>query len=146
MNQPATSLLFSKKIDNDLLIKRSLLFGLISEGLFEDKNNLLYVVLKTISLHARISDSMLEYNLNKRFPAYKKETVIEMAEALTTGVAGTPPLVSSRKNEKDSRRPTRKIYFVSNQNLAQLWLSALESENSALKLINLVISDLEGRQ
>lgn len=142
MTTTSNLLLKSSKVDGDLLIKRSLLFGLVSEGLFEEKNNLLYVVLKTLKRYPSISNSMLIYNLSKRFQ-FSESVIEQMVEALTTDVAGTPPLVWGRKNTQDARRPEKIFYSIQNTELADQWLSALELENSALKLVNVVIGALE---
>jgi hypothetical protein len=142
MTTTSNLLLKSSKVDGDLLIKRSLLFGLVAEGLFEEKNNLLYVVLKTLKRYPSISNSMLIYNLSKRFQ-FSESVIKQMVEALTTDVAGTPPLVWGRKNTQDARRPEKIFYSIQNTELADQWLSALELENSALKLVNVVIGALE---
>lgn len=142
MTTTSNLLLKSSRVDGDLLIKRSLLFGLVSEGLFEEKNNLLYVVLKTLKRYPSISNSMLIYNLSKRFQ-FSESVIKQMVEALTTDVAGTPPLVWGRKNTQDARRPEKIFYSIQNTELADQWLSALELENSALKLVNVVIGALE---
>jgi hypothetical protein len=142
MTTTSNLLLKSSKVDGDLLIKRSLLFGLVSEGLFEEKNNLLYVVLKTLKRYPSISNSMLSYNLSKRFP-FSEKVIMQMVDALTTDAAGTPPLVWSRKNTQDAKRPEKVFYSIQNAELADQWLSALELENSALKLVNVVIGALE---
>lgn len=138
----STELLLSGKVDKELLLKRSILFGMISQGLFADKNNLLYVVLKTIKRYPGISDNMICFHLSRRF-SYTKDTIVEMLKALQTDVTGNPPLLRERKNRPQSKRPNKIFYDINNESLLDEWLSTLESENSALRMISTVINDLE---
>lgn len=141
----STELLLAGKIDQDLLMKRSLLFGMISKGLFAEKNNLLYVVLKTIQRYPGVSDNMLIFHLGRRFN-YEESTIREMLKALQSEVTGVPPLVRERQNRAQSKRPNKLFYDINNATLLTEWITTLESENCALKLVNVVINDLENRK
>ena len=141
----STELLLAGKIDQDLLMKRAVLFGMISNGLFAEKNNLLYVVLKTVQRYPGVSDNMIIFHIGRRFK-YEESTIREMLKALQTEVIGVPPLIRERQNRIQSKRPSKLFYDINNSTLLAEWISTLESENCALKLANIVINDLESRR
>jgi hypothetical protein len=140
-----TELLLAGKVDHDLMVKRSVLFGMISQGMFAEKNNLLYVVLKTVKRYPGISNNMITFHLGKRFP-YSLESINQMLSALQTDVTGNPPILRQRQNRPQARKPSKVFYDINNKELLDEWTTKLENENCTLLLINTVINDLEFRK